>query len=352
VTGEGYEPFTREVIVRRGAELPLVVSLTPQPKPPGPPQAEQRPARAHGLLVEYFQGRHFEHKAAVEVEPQIDFATGALTPHADVPRGPFSIQWRGWLNVPEAGRYKLSLEVDDGARLWLDGRLRIDRWVDGKGVGRTTVELKAGLHPLRIDYYEMGTGSSVLRLKWAREGGFGEQLVPPEALCHDPELAKRSRARLAEAEARFLATEPADAPGYLRRAEAYYLKKRYDPALADYLRWASLTARDLTVPPASPERTAEANQLNDIAWRLATSPEAPPRFARAAVLLADRACQLTQGKDPGFLNTLAAAHAANGNFALAVRWQQEAIRLTGEKCPEDYRDRLELYKQGKPYRGG
>ncbi len=51
------------------------------------------------------------------------------------------------------------------------------------------------------------------------------------------------------------------------------------------------------------------------------------------------------------MDTLAAACAENGEFGKAREWQTKAIEhLTHENDKKDYRSRLELYKQGKPYR--
>lgn len=49
--------------------------------------------------------------------------------------------------------------------------------------------------------------------------------------------------------------------------------------------------------------------------------------------------------------TLAAAYAESGDFQQVIEWQSKAIELGGaRKEINDYRQRLELYKQGKPYR--
>ena len=50
------------------------------------------------------------------------------------------------------------------------------------------------------------------------------------------------------------------------------------------------------------------------------------------------------------LNTLAAAHAEAGNFDRAVEYQMKAISLVDEKHTDQYRQRLDLYRNGKPYR--
>ena len=92
---------------------------------------------------------------------------------------------------------------------------------------------------------------------------------------------------------------------------------------------------------------------NNLAWLLATSPDAALRDGRKAVEYAAKACALTGYRRASNLDTLAAAHAENGDFKSAVRWQERAMRALPAQPAEqiaDYRERLKLYEQGKPYR--
>ncbi len=51
------------------------------------------------------------------------------------------------------------------------------------------------------------------------------------------------------------------------------------------------------------------------------------------------------------MNTLAAARAGAGDFEAAVQWQSKAIEiLSDEQQKADYRVRLTLYREKKPYR--
>ncbi len=59
--------------------------------------------------------------------------------------------------------------------------------------------------------------------------------------------------------------------------------------------------------------------LNETAWMLATNPNASIRGGAEAVELAQRAVQLSEGREPAVFGTLAAAYAEAGRFAEAVQ---------------------------------
>jgi cytochrome c-type biogenesis protein CcmH/NrfG len=94
------------------------------------------------------------------------------------------------------------------------------------------------------------------------------------------------------------------------------------------------------------------NACNLLAWILATCPKGELRNGKEAVRYAKQGCERTEWNDPALLDTLAAAHAENGDFAEAVKWQRKA--LEHPQCRDDQKEparkRLKLYQEGKPWR--
>lgn len=82
---------------------------------------------------------------------------------------------------------------------------------------------------------------------------------------------------------------------------------------------------------------------NDLAWLLATCPEASVRDPESAVKFATVACQLTRYKDANTLDTLAAALAADGKYDDAVRRIEQAIRLSNEDSKPQMNVRKQMY---------
>jgi hypothetical protein len=77
----------------------------------------------------------------------------------------FSARWTGSLNLP-AGRYRFTVAVDDGARLWVDNQLLIDEWtVQSRQVYQADITLDGSATPVRLDYFE-NTGEAEVQLTW------------------------------------------------------------------------------------------------------------------------------------------------------------------------------------------
>lgn len=94
--------------------------------------------------------------------------------------------------------------------------------------------------------------------------------------------------------------------------------------------------------------------LNNVAWVLATHKEGAMRNGALAVECAKRCVQLTAGKNPGYLDTLAAAYAEAGNFDLALATAKVARQGAAERHLNELLPGLDkaisLYAEGKPMR--
>ena len=93
---------------------------------------------------------------------------------------------------------------------------------------------------------------------------------------------------------------------------------------------------------------------NALAWMLATHPDASVRNGAEAVKLAERACALTEFKNPHYLDVLGAALAEAGRFPEAVAMVEKALQLVKGTptvgAAGEYAARLELYRAGRAYR--
>jgi tetratricopeptide (TPR) repeat protein len=81
--------------------------------------------------------------------------------------------------------------------------------------------------------------------------------------------------------------------------------------------------------------------MSNLAWILATSPNAQVRDGQRAVALAERAVNLSHGKIAGFVRTLAAAEAENGNFERAIETAGRAGQIATMQNDFDLREMIE-----------
>lgn len=116
--------------------------------------------------AEYFDNPRLEGRPIRSVrEESINYDWGHNAPLAEVPADHFSVRWSTETYF-EGGDYTFTATVDDGMRLWIDGKLVIDQWRMQKATTFTRrIELKEGKHSIQMSYFEKG-GSAVAMLWW------------------------------------------------------------------------------------------------------------------------------------------------------------------------------------------
>ncbi len=123
---------------------------------------------------------------------------------------------------------------------------------------------------------------------------------------------------------------PKFAQGHENLGYALYMQARFSDALAQ-LRLAL---------EEEPNRVAA---LNLAASLLATCPDSSVRNGGEALALAERAKQLTDGKDPELLDTLSAAYEENGRFGEAIAAEQQAVALASQQGDAALEARLKAH---------
>jgi len=107
----------------------------------------------------------------VRVDKSIDFDWGTGSPSAGVFADNFSVRWTGTLNV-SPGRYRFIMATDDGGRLWVNGQLVIDKWLDQQGgFHEVTVDLPNGSAAIQMEYFENLGGAKALMTYVRQDGG-------------------------------------------------------------------------------------------------------------------------------------------------------------------------------------
>ena len=105
------------------------------------------------------------------VDANVNHDWGNGSPALEIPRDNFSARWTTIRHF-EKGSYLFILTVDDGARVWLNGKLIIDAWDIGR---KEKIQAKiwidtTGDHELQVAYFE-STGSASIQLETLQLGG-------------------------------------------------------------------------------------------------------------------------------------------------------------------------------------
>lgn len=79
----------------------------------------------------------------------------------------FAIDYHGRIMLPQAGTYRFRLTSDDGSRLHIDGRQVIDNdGIHGVQAEEAEVTLAAGIHDVRVQYFQGPREDVALILEW------------------------------------------------------------------------------------------------------------------------------------------------------------------------------------------
>jgi Flp pilus assembly protein TadD len=158
-----------------------------------------------------------------------------------------------------------------------------------------------------------------------------------------------------------LRLQPNYADAYYNRGTVLFAKGRVDEAIADWAKALEMHPNDadahtslgnallqkgslreaiahyVTAMALAPE---DPHSRNNLAWVLATASDSSIRDGAKAVGFAQEAVQLSGGREPLFLRTLAAAYAENGRFSEAIAVAQQAAVIANMQAKPDMAKRL------------
>jgi outer membrane protein OmpA-like peptidoglycan-associated protein len=106
----------------------------------------------------------------------------------------FAIDYQGRIMLPQEGTYLFRLTSDDGSKLFIDGQLVVDNdGIHGPGAADGEATLQAGLHDVRVQYFQGPREEVALVLEW---GPDAEHLRPLDFGALAPALYRREGNRL------------------------------------------------------------------------------------------------------------------------------------------------------------
>lgn len=165
------------------------VTVAPTEEPASPATVETPPvvsdAWKPGFLCQIFSRPDFVSFAKSRVDEAINFQFGLDAPESGLPEDEFSIRWLAAIQFPVAGKYGFQVAHDDGVRVWIDDRKVLEQWLTGTSSEKFEVELSAGWHQFRLDYFDQKDLSSIA-VRW-QPPGQEFQPLRGDLIRHNPE---------------------------------------------------------------------------------------------------------------------------------------------------------------------
>lgn len=140
----------------------------------------------NGLLAYFYKGvdadfsRNYFRTERLAANVDFDWGTGRPDPLL----GPdsFAVIWKGYVTPAATRRYTFHTLTDDGVRLWVNGQLLVDKWIDQGATEHTgAIDLTGGVPvPIEMRMYDRGLGA-VAKLMWSAPG-LSKEVIPPSVL--------------------------------------------------------------------------------------------------------------------------------------------------------------------------
>jgi len=156
------------------------------------------PGTGTGLLGAYYSSQlmtFIEPPTLIRVEPTVDFDWVANSPDPGISADTFTARWSGQVQPFYSQTYTFTARTDDGVRVWVNGQLVVDSWVN-----QAATERSGNIGPLvanqkyniLMEYFE-NTGNALAQLFWSSPSQ-PKQIIPqsqlyPSAVIYQPSLA-------------------------------------------------------------------------------------------------------------------------------------------------------------------
>ncbi|MBN2001770.1 MAG: hypothetical protein JXA21_00325 [Anaerolineae bacterium] len=140
-------------------------TVAPTPKPAATPVATPVSGMEATWTAQYYTGTDLAGTPvlATSFKGPLSFDWGTQSPGKDVPSDRFSAAFETTAEFT-AGRYRFTTTSDDGIRLYVDGKRVLNSWYAMRGSRSVTLNLEAGKHTVRLEYFER-TGAAKVTLQ-------------------------------------------------------------------------------------------------------------------------------------------------------------------------------------------
>jgi hypothetical protein len=135
--------------------VPTQPIATPIPGvPPTPPSSG---TVGSAWTCTFYRNQELDDPAASIIAPVLNFNWGDASPYPGVPKDLWSMRCTSTQYFPTSGLYQFYAQMDDGARVFVDGNAVISAWTNHAGTTEVgTANINAGPHTVTVEYFEFG----------------------------------------------------------------------------------------------------------------------------------------------------------------------------------------------------
>ena len=111
--------------------------------------------------VTYYSKLNFTGSTVQKKADRINYSWGTSNPVKGIPQNRFSAKMTKTISVSSGGAYRISGKANDGVRVYIDGKKKVDDWKSGTHTFSKDVMLSKGEHKIEVHYYDQ-TGTAYI----------------------------------------------------------------------------------------------------------------------------------------------------------------------------------------------
>ena len=109
----------------------------------------------------YYSTVNFKGAKVSSTISSINFSWGTKSPAKKIPGSKFSAVFEKKMTVSKTGTYILMGKADDGIRIYVDGKRKVNEWKAGERNFEKQVKLTKGIHTIKVEYYNIGKNAKL-----------------------------------------------------------------------------------------------------------------------------------------------------------------------------------------------
>ena len=163
-TGYAFAYLNYQLVAPGVPTQPIVTPIPGQPPTP-PPTGTSGGA----WTCTYYRNQELDDPVASVIAPVLNFNWGDASPYPGVPKDLWSMRCVSTQYFGSSGLYQFNAQMDDGARVFVDGNVVISSWTNHAGSTEVgTANINAGPHVVTVEYYEFGH-DALLAVWWNKK---------------------------------------------------------------------------------------------------------------------------------------------------------------------------------------